>query len=63
MVIDAADILDRKGRNGLVALVKQAGCPVVMTMTMNQQADVPNMSALGVSSWWINEAGEVVPAH
>lgn len=63
VVIDAADILDRKGRNGLVALVKQAGCPVVMTMTMNQQADVPNMSALGVSSWWINEAGEVVPAH
>lgn len=63
IVVDAADILDRAGRNGLVALVKQSQHPVVMTMTMNQKADVPNMSALGVSSYWINQAGEIEPAH
>lgn len=61
VVIDAADILDSKGRNGILALIKSAGRPVIMTMTMNRKEDVPKLSALGIESFWINQSGEIEP--
>ena len=64
IVIDAADIMDSKGRNGLIALIKGASRPVIFTMTMNKQADVPNLSKLGIKTFWINpESGTVEPVH
>lgn len=59
IVVDAADILDKKGRNGLIALAKSFVKPVVIMMTMGAKEEVPNLSKLGMKSFWINENGEV----
>jgi ABC-type dipeptide/oligopeptide/nickel transport system ATPase component len=60
-VIDAADILDKPGRNGLMKLVKSMGIRAVICMTMNDRADVPDIHKAGMGrSYWI-EGGEVAP--
>lgn len=59
IVIDAADILDRDGRNGLMLLVKGSDIPVITTMTINKREDMPNVGRIGVSGYWI-ENGELV---
>ncbi|MBE0508425.1 MAG: AAA family ATPase [Marinospirillum sp.] len=61
MVVDAADILDKKGRNGLIGMAKKLGRPIIIMMTINEKKDVPNLAPLGMASFWINESGEVEP--
>lgn len=64
VVIDAADIMDSRGRNGLFTLIKDASRPVVVTMTMNKKTDVPDLSKIGVKTFWINpETGTAEPVH
>lgn len=57
VIIDAADILDRAGRNGLFTLLHTAGVKALVTMTLNAKADVPNLAAAGMGrSYWLAEA-------
>lgn len=58
VVIDAADVLDKAGRNGLIMAVLATGLPALVCMTMNARGDMPDMSnpRIGGLSAWI-EAG------
>lgn len=57
LVIDAADILDRAGRNQLFKVVRAIGIPALITMTMNAEADVPDLAKAGMGrSYWIDDA-------
>lgn len=59
MVIDAADILDRVGRNGLVKMLSSAGIDAVVCMTIPQRSDLPDLSKGGKGySYWI-DSGEI----
>ncbi|WP_022727261.1 hypothetical protein [Fodinicurvata sediminis] len=53
LVIDEADILDFRGRNGLMALLSAAGLPALVCLTINKPALVPDLAAakLGQSYW------------
>jgi hypothetical protein len=64
VIIDAADILDRGGRNGLFKALKVAGLPALVAMTIDAYVNkpgedfpvshnVPKLGALG-ASYWIN---------
>ena len=60
LVIDAADILDKGGRNGLFKAVKTAGLPVMISMTFDGQELMPDLGKAGIGrSYWI-EGGVVV---
>jgi len=53
-VIDAADILDKGGRNGLFAAIKHSKLKALVCMTINAVADVPNLAAAGIGrSYWL----------
>lgn len=55
LVIDAADILDKAGRNGLFKAVKLSGIPALITMTIDGKELVPNLGKAGIgSSYWLN---------
>lgn len=57
LIIDAADILDRPGRSGLIALLLQLSKPALVTMTMSDPKDVPDLSRSGRGrSYWASEA-------
>lgn len=61
LVIDAADILDKAGRNGLVQLLRHAALPALVCMTIPTPNDVPDLRASGIgASYWISE-GVAVP--
>lgn len=54
LVIDAADILDRKGRNGLLSILRTTGIPALVTMTFSDRTDVPNLAGAEIGdSYWI----------
>lgn len=57
VVIDAADILDRNGRNGLFTMLPQIDLPALVCMTMNGRDDVPDLARVGMGrSYWIGDA-------
>lgn len=57
VIVDAADILDRTGRNGLFALLRKAGMRALVCMTLNEVKDVPNLAKAGLGrSYWIDGA-------
>lgn len=61
VIIDAADILDKTGRNGLIRVVRDAEIPAVICMTIATPSDVPDLSAAGIGeSFWIHD-GELMP--
>ncbi|KKN08355.1 hypothetical protein LCGC14_1057610 [marine sediment metagenome] len=53
VIIDRADILDRKG--GLINLLLACKIPAVVLMTANEKEDVPDLSAHGVDTYWIED--------
>lgn len=56
VIVDAADILDRAGRNGLFKMLKASGMKALICMTMNQLGDVPDLAKAGFGkSYWIAE--------
>lgn len=57
VIVDAADILDRTGRNALFALLQSSGLLSLVCMTMNRVEDVPDLRAAGIGrSYWIADA-------
>lgn len=57
VIIDAADILDRAGRNGLFKLLRRADVPALVCMTIDEPAKVPDLSKAGMGrSYWIADA-------
>lgn len=55
IVIDAADILDSDGRNGLITLLIDAGIPALVAMTFNERADAPDLNAAGIGcTYWVS---------
>lgn len=57
MVIDAADILDKGGRNGLFKSVAASGLPTLICMTMDARENVPNLGKAGMgASYWLDDA-------
>ena len=56
VVIDAADILDKKGRNGLFSLVVKTGLKCLILMTFDAPSLVPDLSKPGFgSSFWVGD--------
>lgn len=57
LVIDAADILDKRGRNSLMRLVKFSGLPALITMTwLGAPEEVPDLSKNGSGiSYWLSD--------
>lgn len=56
LVVDAADILDRDGRNGLFALLAHVGIPALVCMTIQRRADVPDLEQAGIGeSYWLSD--------
>jgi len=54
LVIDAADILDKGGRNGLFKAVHGLGLPTLICMTLDSKELVPNLASAGIgASYWI----------
>lgn len=61
VVIDEADILDFRGRNGLFALLKASGLRALVAMTFNKPDLVPDLAKAKLgASYWIS-AGVVEP--
>lgn len=57
VIVDAADILDRTGRNGLFKMLSGTGMRSLVCMTLNKLEEVPNLSAAGMgASYWLNES-------
>lgn len=57
IVVDGADILDKGGRNGLFKLLNSAGIPALVGMTINVEAEVPNLAKAGYGrSYWIGSS-------
>lgn len=55
LLIDAADILDAPGRNGLFGLVMGTGIPTIIAMTANKPGGVPDLAAMGVGrTYWLD---------
>jgi energy-coupling factor transporter ATP-binding protein EcfA2 len=61
LVIDAADILDADGRNGLISMLLTEGIPSVVTMTFGKKEDVPAISAFGRSYWVDGNTVQALP--
>jgi len=56
VIIDAADILDAQGRNGLASVLTMAGRPALVTATYNEPRFVPDLEAAGLGrSYWIED--------
>lgn len=54
VVLDAADILDKAGRNGLMSLLLSTGIPSIVCMTFPASSNVPDLRAAGIGeSYWI----------
>lgn len=58
VVVDAADILDKPGRNGLFSVIASTGIPALVNMTMNAESDVPDLAKAGLgASYWVAGGG------
>jgi hypothetical protein len=60
LVIDAADILDRGGRNGLMRLVAASAKPALICMTMPARAEVPRLGSRGAAYWLDGGVAETI---
>lgn len=57
VVIDAADILDRTGRNGLFKVLRRQHLPALVCMTIDARENVPDLAkAKAGRSYWIKDA-------
>lgn len=55
LIVDAADILDKTGRNGLFKALQACKLPALVAMTMDTVESVPNLGKAGIgASYWIN---------
>ncbi len=60
VIIDAADILDKGGRSGLIKAVHASGLAAMVCMTMDDVAQMPNLKNAGIgASYWIGDGGVV----
>lgn len=53
VIVDAADILDRAGRNGLIRMLARGGVPALVCMTIDEREKVPNLAKIGGRSYWM----------
>lgn len=54
IIIDAADILDRKGRNGLLRVLQTSSIPSLVCMTFNARGEAPNLAQAGIgNTYWL----------
>lgn len=54
VLIDRADMLDSRGRNGLFSMLVAAGLPALVAMTANKAALVPDLGGMGIGrTYWI----------
>ena len=55
MIIDGAEILDKKGKNGLFNILLSNKVPALIGMMISDVDKVPNMKKFGVSSYWVEQ--------
>lgn len=56
ILLDAADILTKQGRNGLFALLMSLDLPAVVAMSFSASVNVPDLAGKGAGcSYWISE--------
>jgi hypothetical protein len=58
VLIDGADIIVGKERNGLIAAVQKADLPVMIFMSFTHKESLPKLEAVGGVCYWIEE-GEI----
>lgn len=60
LLVDEADILDGKGRNGLFSLLAHTGLYAIVGMMMTKSAQAPDLAAAELgATWWIQDAAAV----
>lgn len=56
ILIDAADILDRQGRNGLFTMLGSVKAAAVVCMTMNRVEEAPDLAAANLGrTYWVGD--------
>lgn len=56
LIIDAADILDREGRNGLISMLRGVGIPALVCITLPSMNDAPDLGAKGIgATYWVRD--------
>ncbi len=58
VLVDGADIIVGRERNGLVQAILAAGIPAIIFMSMNQRENMPPLDKVGGVCYWIEE-GEI----
>ena len=57
VLIDRADMLDARGRNGLFGMLVEVGVPALVAMTANKPELVPNLGAMEIGRTYFLDAG------
>jgi len=60
-IIDAADVLDNPGRNGLFGLLAGLDMPVIVGMTLSKVDQAPDLTTAEMGQTWWVEAGIAAP--
>ena len=55
VLIDGADILDKKGRNGLFKALSKMPFESIVGMTMHKKEDIPDLSGIGGRCYWVED--------
>jgi len=56
VIIDAADILDRKGRNGLFTVLVKMNISSLVCMTALTRDEIPPVGKIGGTAYWIEDS-------
>lgn len=57
VLVDRADMLDARGRNGLFGMLVEVGIPALVAMTANKPELVPNLGAMEIGRTYFLDAG------
>lgn len=61
LIVDRADMLDVKGRNGMFDILRESELPALVGMTMSKRDLMPDLGANGFGAVWWMADGEAVP--
>jgi len=53
LIFDRADLLTKKGRNGLFYLCQKTGLYAIICLSANEKSEIPNLTTDGNSTYWV----------
>lgn len=60
IILDAADMLDKTGRNALFTMLRSISIPAIVCMTLDSREQMPNLSAAGIGQQYWVDSGELI---